>query len=251
MELDKNQLNRILAFIKIVKDVSGCEDFISELRAIIGNSDEPSVPNQLLLGIDDNIKDIRRILQIQASPSISYNFIPNNYELLRKQLEIDNLRMEQSILDLQVKSDVERFYNFCIYAFYQIENLVNYYYQLRFPNVLDLIQYLEDKSQFKHDAQSSIAELPISTKLWVFCTEHFPSIILSGQTNRKDYTGYNICKVLREIRNEGLHRCHAIFKDEQEASKTAKLYLYNFYKWNSVNNVRNLVIKVVDVVKII
>ena len=78
-----------------------------------------SLPN----GVTDDVAAIREALEIRANKSISYDFVKE--QRLRDQLIIDNLRMENAALDLK-KDEHERFYIFCINAFYQLENIINY-----------------------------------------------------------------------------------------------------------------------------
>ena len=83
-----------------------------------------------LIPIKSDTEAIRNHLEIRANVSMDFEFVKN--ERVKKQLIKDNLKMENSRLDIQIKNDTERFYNFCVEAFYQIEELVNYYFGMKY-----------------------------------------------------------------------------------------------------------------------
>ena len=74
---------------------------------------------------------------------IDYRFIIHLH--VRKRLISDNAKMEKILLDKIHLTD-DKFISFCTAAFHQIENLLNYYYWRRFPNVGDLIDFLIAKN---------------------------------------------------------------------------------------------------------
>ena len=196
------------------------------------------------VSLSENVAEIRRILRIEASQSIDYSFIPDKYQRVRDQLIIDNLRMENSRLDIKITNDFERFYNFCTNAFYQIENLINYYYYRRFPNINDFLDYLEKipNTKFKRTIdpetkdtkEKNVNDVVMATKIYSFTTEH---------NLHKNITS-NISS-LRTMRNEGLHRCSVIQKDENPKDKN----LLNYFKYQTVGTVRNTVNNIVEIVR--
>lgn len=246
MAIDTTQLDKIIQFVQKLKELPGSEQFIARLRDVVNDGGAVASSSPVLSNIDKNVQEIRHILHIQATPSIDYSFIDDRYQLLRNQLVIDNLRMEQSALDLHEADDVVRFYNFCIYAFYQIENLVNYHLHLRFPNFADLVEYLKGHSNFELATQTSIKDINISTKLWAFCAEFFPN---PSQSTSMSMRGFNIQTNLREIRNRGLHRCQVLFSGDIDPADKAGSRIYKFCQNNRIDDVRDLLESVVDVVK--
>ena len=104
------------------------EEFRNEMQKLFGNSVPASVVN-IIPDLTNNISAIRSALEIRANVSISYSFV--KHQRLRDQLIIDNLRMENAALNLQDPED-GRFYIFCVNAFYQVENIVNYFYHTIF-----------------------------------------------------------------------------------------------------------------------
>lgn len=193
--------------------------------------------------ISRNIEEIRDILRIKGHQSIDYSFIPNEYQSLRDVLVIDNIRMENFRLDLNL-NEFERFYNFCTNAFFQIENLLNYYYYRRFPDFNNFINYLiQNNSGYKYDKENhkSISDISIATKIYSFKNEKLPH----PDYNNKYYNQDNfIIDNLRKIRNEGFHRCSVI-----QTNKKEDAILYNFFKYQTFDTIRNTIKNVVEIVK--
>lgn len=189
-----------------------------ELRKMIDNID---------------IKDIRSVLNISGYHSVDYSFIADVN--LRKQLMIDNYRMEDTALNTRINDEIERFYNYCVNTFYQIENLVNYYFYYHYKNLDDCFKHFEETQvnceRLKY--MSTIADIPIGTKLYSFGKD-----VLG-----KEY-GYKLQR-LREVRNEGLHRCTIIVKDNKDNNK-----INVFFKNEDFNSIRILLKKIVSCVKV-
>ena len=59
--------------------------------------------------------------------------------------------MENVRHDLKEKDEMKRLYDFCINAFYQIENLINFYYYEKYTNFEDLLGHIEsfEESSFR------------------------------------------------------------------------------------------------------
>lgn len=161
---------------------------------------------------------------------------------LRDQLLIDNLRMENAALNLKEK-ELERFYSFCANAFYQIENVVNFYFYVMFPNIDNLLSFIENatnvdgKYSFKRNANKeykSVSDIEITYKLNAICTTLFPD----DKNIKITYSQ------LRQVRNEGTHRCMVIVKEHDESNA-----LYRFFKYNTFNSIRIVLIKLVGTIK--
>lgn len=191
---------RLIDTIEKIKTLSSQNaEFDAAMRKLFGNTDSASTVN-----IEDSVaKDvafIRFALNITASNSINYDFV--KHQRLRDQLYIDNLRMENSMLDLKVSEDI-RFYNYCVNAFYQIENLLNYYYHTTYPNLKELLDEIElctqqEELQFqfkRRDDERSVDSIPAYYKLIAFCN----SLSIS-------WTDKNTLNYIRKVRNEGEHR---------------------------------------------
>ena len=116
------------------------KDFASELQKMFGRTSAGSGV-VIVEHVADDVAAIREALEIRANNSISYSFV--NDQRTRDQLIIDNLRMENAALDLKQKES-ERFYTFCINAFYQVENIINYYFYTTYPDINELLSIIED-----------------------------------------------------------------------------------------------------------
>lgn len=223
---------------RIVQLTQQNPEFGVELRKALGI--EPSAISVSDNSVPANVQAIREALEIRASHSINYDFIKE--ERLNSQLYIDNLRMENAALNLK-KSENERFYIFCVNAFYQIENIINYYYFKSYPNIKDLVSIIvastkdegeDGKYAYKSSGkEETVGDIPIASKLNTFCNTFFP----------KDQIKITYAK-LKQVRNEGEHRCMVIIKNEEEDNS-----LYKFFKYNSFNTVRIILIKLVNEVK--
>ncbi len=162
-----------------------------------------------LIPIKSDTEAIRNHLEIRANVSIDFEFVKN--ERVKKQLIKDNLKMENSRLDIQIKNDTERFYNFCVEAFYQIEELVNYFFITKHPS--DAVAYLKTKNSQINTVEFDFLKIEISKKLYVF-----ESLFYYGQT---DANGRNIryestINLIRDVRNEDSHRCNIIEQDTEQ-----------------------------------
>ena len=152
---------------------------------------------------------IRSHLEIRENVSIDYDFIKN--DRVKKQLIRDNLKMENSRLDIQIKSDTERFYNFCVEAFYQIEELVNYFFITKHP--LDAVAYLKTKNSQINAVESDFLKIEISKKLYVVeSLFYYGQVDANGRTIRYEST----INLIRDVRNEDSHRCNIIEQDNEQ-----------------------------------
>ena len=213
-------------------------EFDAAMRKLFGKTDSASsvfIPSK----IEDDVTVIREALEIRANKSVSYDFVKE--QRLRDQLIIDNLRMENAALDLK-ESEEERFYIFCVNAFYQLENIINYYFYVTYPNfnhLQDIIErYTEDEPTdgFKYkraEREKNVGDIPIAHKINAFCNILFPGDPFKITLG-----------TLRQVRNEGEHRCMVIRREGDERN-----YLYKFFKYNSFNTVRIDLIRVATAVK--
>ena len=204
-------------------------EFEIELRKALG-----TLPSANSVFIDKDVKAIREALEIRANKSISYDFIKE--QRLRDQLIIDNLRMENAALNL-VQNEQERFYQFCVNAFYQLENVINYYFHKTFPQIENLLECIEkytesevdERFQFKRSGkEKTVGDIAIVHKLNAVCN------ILLPNNNIKFILG-----VMRQVGNQAGHRCMVIQQEKNEDN-----YLYKFFKDNTFNTIRRYLIKI-------
>ena len=227
---------------KIVQLSKQNSEFDAELRKRLEITSSANVVSSQM-SICDDVHAIRETLEIRANNSISYDFIlAKGNQRLRDQLLIDNLRMENAALNLKEK-ELERFYSFCANAFYQIENVVNFYFYVMFPDIDNLLSFIENatnvdgKYSFKRNANKeykSVSDIEITYKLNAICTTLFPD----DKNIKITYSQ------LRQVRNEGAHRCMVIVEEHDENNA-----LYRFFKYNTFDSIRIVLIKLVETIK--
>lgn len=213
-------------------------EFYQEMQKLFGKTASASDVN-MNLNIFSDIAAIRSALEIRANASITYSFVQN--PRLRDQLIIDNLRMENAALNLQ-DPEADRFYVFCVNTFYQVENVLNYFYHTVFPEVESLLKEIEDATQDeKNDfrfrrtgKEQNVGSIPIAHKLNAFFNSYLPE-----EGSLKWSIG-----TLRQVRNEGEHRCDIIRQEKDENNN-----LYKFFKSKTFNYVRIDLIKFVNAIE--
>lgn len=211
------------------------EEFAQELRKLFEKT-APAIGVSVSSDVADDVKFIREALGIRGNYSITYDFI--KVPRLRDQLRVDNLRMENAALDLQ-QSEKDRFYVFCVNAFYQVENILNYYYHINYPQVKELVDVIEKWTasedanfQFKRTGkEQNVSNINAVDKINAYCNEFI------DDPNYKLRIG-----TLRQVRNEGEHRWSNI-------DKAGNTHLSRFFKLNTINNIRADLIKLVDSVQ--
>tara|TARA_B110000908_G_C9936504_1_gene306312 strand:- start:145 stop:606 length:462 start_codon:yes stop_codon:yes gene_type:complete len=137
--------------------------------------------------------------------------------------------MENVRINLAEKNELKRFYDYIIYAFFQVENLINYYYHFKYPEIDTLLNHFESiESEYfnftRTGKEKSVNDITIYIKLSVFNLGYF--------TDSNRYVGLNLSN-LRRVRNEGLHRCNIIMKKGVEENKA----LYQFLKHSTYNSI--------------
>ena len=216
-------------------------EFAKEMQALFGKSESVTTDLPILTSVSSDVSAIRSALEIRATESLKYSFV--KVQRLRDQLVIDNLRMENAALNLQEKES-DRFYVFCVNAFYQIENILNYYYHILYPNINDLLNEIEsatsaDPEKFRYkrtNKEISVVDIPVYYKITAICNSLFPDnlqikVILNN---------------LRRIRNDGEHRCQVIMERRDESDN-----LYQFLQTSTFNSVRTTLLKVVAAIEAI
>ena len=216
------------------------QEFAKEMKKIFGKS-ESSSDLPILTSVSSDVTAIRSALEIRATESLKYNFV--KVPRLRDQLIIDNLRMENAALNLQEKES-DRFYIFCVNAFYQLENIINYYYHVMFPNVNDLLNEIEiatsrdpEEFQFKRKGnEKTVVDITVYYKITAICNSLFTDNLQLKMTLNN----------LRKIRNEGEHRCQVIWERRDESNN-----LYQFLQTATFNSVRTALLKVVSTIEVV
>lgn len=132
-----------------------------------------------------------------------YDFVTD--ETVRRQLELDYLKMMQT--------PASNFNEYCHYSFFQIENLINYYYTIRFQSKEELQQYFKFKNYPKEVVKTRVSEIPYSFKWAKFAneflmTEKKCTDKMTGEEKMKKVAiplNYDIQKIAY-VRNSSIHR---------------------------------------------
>jgi hypothetical protein len=223
MNNDKNDLVSLIDFINDIANLDGNEWFKKTLLDSL-SKEKSFTETKAIEDIKKNTTKIVDLLEINPDISIDYSFI--SHKLLRTRLELDNLRMENVRYDLKEKEEMKRLYDFCINAFYQIENLINYFYFEKYPKIEDLLDHLEqiESTKFQRKYEKNVGDITIATKIFSFNKTYF-------NQNESIFEGLNIDN-LRLIRNEGLHRCTRIKNIENENKR-----LHQFIKFATFDSI--------------
>lgn len=228
-----------LVLHKVIQLTRENPEFNTELRKALEIAPSAMGAHIIDNSVARDITSIREALEIRANVSVSYRFVVE--QRLRDQLIIDNLRMENAALNLK-QPEEERFYSFCVNAFYQLENIINYYFYVTFPNVEDLLTIIEKYTEeekgedfrFKRNGrEKNVSDIPIAHKINALCNILFPGDMFKMTLGQ-----------LRQVRNEGEHRCMVIQQEKNEKNS-----LYKFFKYNTFNTIRIYLIKVVNSIK--
>lgn len=201
-EVDQEKVSHILdRFLRLSKD------HLSVPAPVV------SFSNDELKSIKSDTYHIRFAVDLLGDCSIDYSWI--TMERVRKQLTQDNLRMENSILSQEI-NESQRFYSFCTYAFYQIEELVNYYYFKKYTLeefkkllIAKNPSFTNFQKQIINDSDS-LSRIESQKKLFVFENEFY-----YNQTNPDGSLIYydSVIDKIRRVRNEDSHRCSVIEQD--------------------------------------
>lgn len=249
---DTNLLKAKEQFFKLVTN---------EFKKKVNANEIQETPKIDKIALDTNT--IRQVLEIRADVSINFDFIENTR--VRNQLVIDNLRMENARLDVQ-KSDLERFHEFCVNAFYQIEELINYYYSKKVEknNIIWLLQFIEDQLKEKNKKAQDDSEIknknlkegevpkkPYKTifyrndKEMINVSKIDINIKLTTFTHsfKFDFGNEILSNNLRQLRNEESHRCTVIIKMNTGLAKFLEKRAENYDK------IRQLIILICKIIE--
>ncbi len=155
-----------------------------------------------------------------------------DHEVVRQVLIRDNQKMEFIRLDNNLEGE-DKFISFCTSAFHQIENLLNFYYWRKFPDVNDFKHYMFDNNKnFRKEIRrkskekgiddsemldlmpyTKISDFKIYTLVYLFEKEYY--------YNQKISYNHQIT-FLREVRNHGSHRSSMFPFNKQKKERLFK-----------------------------
>ena len=189
MAQNKEQLEKLLRFIKLLVDEPGNEEFAANLRKMLGinppglNVDKKKIDEiEKYLGLDYHLDS--------ASPIIDYSFVKDDYT--KVQLISDNREMLR--YRFGVRSHKIDFAEFCRYAMLQVEQLLNYFYKTNFVSVEEITYYVNENVEWTKTINvESASSLSLAIKLSAFSK--------SLSKKHRDTLDFS-----REVRNEQSHR---------------------------------------------
>lgn len=187
MAQNREQLKKLLQFIKLLIDEPGNEEFVKGLRELL------DVP---MTGSTNNAKisDIEKYLGLDywldsATPDIDFSFIKEVY--IREQLNSDYREMLR--YRFGVRSHKIEFSEFCRYAMLQVEQLLNYYYQNAFNSKEAIVNYINNNSFATIETFEAVRSLSLAIKLSAF-------------SNKLEKRQHEALDFARLVRNEQSHR---------------------------------------------
>lgn len=207
MAQSKEDLEKLFELVKAVSEEPGNEWINEKFKQHFGdNSTLNPSENSGFKELKNDTEYIRQSLNIKGDVTINYNFIAE--QRIKKQLLKDNLRMENSRLDNNFPNETDRFYNFCVNAFYQIEELVNYFYLTK--HGLDKVTKHLNSIYDKIKPDEVFSKIIIANKIIAFEKEFYYKKNEKGENIYFD----SIITQIKNTRNEDSHRCNVIEKDE-------------------------------------
>lgn len=124
MASKKENLSRLLDFIDKLVEEDGNEWFKLELQKRMFRTSNVAANDDLILVIGNNVDSIHKYLKLDVIPMIDYSAIKD--EKVKNQLYRDCLEMGK--YRLGKINDTINFDEFCRYAHYQAEELINYFF---------------------------------------------------------------------------------------------------------------------------
>ena len=196
MGQDKQQLAKLLYFVKAVYDNPENKEFAKGLRKIVEGDivrDEPHILNiEKYLSLDYNIDEVG---------NADYSFIEEDY--VKEKLNADFREMLR--YRFGTRGHKVDFPEFCRFAVLQIEMLVNYYYDKRYKSDINLIEQalLVDNPNTQFNQKTSqVSEIALKTKIYALRKEFGWST-----------TDINVYLYAIEVRNRQSHRSLTVYTD--------------------------------------
>lgn len=151
--------------------------------------------------LEGTLTELRQLNSIKGSPSFNFEKVADLR--VRSQLIADNIRMEHALLDLTVYTDFQEemaFRRFCAFAFFQVEEMLNFYYHQKFAdNISSLLADFKNKGvNFYGKVPKNLTEVSTAQKIFAYTNDKNISTT---------YHTRNELHSLRLVRNKEEHRC--------------------------------------------
>ena len=219
MTSSKENLQKLLSLVVEISRMAENKWFLKELKnkLDLNSSQEIQLNNDLVGIISSDLNQIKKYLKIDVVPLIDYSEIvdtPVRNQLFRDCLEMGKYRLGKI-------NDTINFDEFCRYAHLQSEELVNYYYQKKYSQKIDLILEVikTNTSYAPKKVPESLNHIDFSFKLKALTK-------LLGL----HYRISNVLYFLKDLRNEMSHR--------NSLSITQEEVLLNNFLQNKLNAVK-------------
>ncbi len=197
MGQDKQQLTKLLYFVKAVYDNPENKDFAKGLRKIVEGDivkDEPHLQNiEKYLSLDFNIDEVG---------NADYSFIEEDY--VKEKLNADFREMLR--YRFGTRGHKVDFAEFCRFSILQVEMLVNYYYDKRYNADISQIEQalLADNTTTKfHEKTTHVSDIALKTKVYALRKEF-----------GWDTADINVYLYSIEVRNRQSHRSLIVYTDK-------------------------------------
>lgn len=158
--------------------------------------------------LEASLAEMRQIISIKSEASLQFDKITDKRVLT--QLRSDNARMEHALVSLEIFPDFDTelaFRRFCAFAFFQIEELLNYYYHKKFQHRMTELRrdFISRGIVLKHiENAKKVSDI----RPWVLINAYNHEFFES-KGGKKTWGLDN----LRNIRNLEEHRCSVLLKD--------------------------------------
>jgi hypothetical protein len=258
MSTNKENLKMLLEFISKILHQDGNEWFHDELAVLISKKIISEKDSEIKLSAVTikEIGSIDKYIENGLIPIINYELINDKsirYTLIRDCVEMGKFRFSHF-------GQNQSFLEFCKYAFFQIEQLINYYIkevnQNSFQKSIDYIKSYNPKARI--DGKKNISSIPFSDKLVAVQYQIGFSKELKGILDKVSYARNNTLHRSAEISET--HISEEQFKlsiSKEKSSKTSEDYeIINEYYYSkfiadrdfdlvtlSISEIKNLIIK--------
>jgi hypothetical protein len=222
VEAKKENLTKLLTLVKEIQKDPKNKWFKDALLADIFGMDENTDSHTWI----SKINMIEKYLSIDGFQVIDYSFIEN--ERVRNQLICDNIEMSRHRLGKRTgKVDFEEF---CRFATLQIEEMLNYFYAIKFNNDFQEIKaFISLTVPEKYNANAkTIGSITLWSKFEAFATD------LKLKELGKFY---QIINWLFKLRNEGSHRNSLEENKDDELLQVAQVrQLLGYVNFSTLTN---------------
>ena len=228
-------LKSLLKFIETAINTEGNEWFHDELALLIYKRIilEKDYDVKLAAMLLKEVGSIKKYIDNKIIPIIDFREITDIYT--RYQLEADVIEMGKYRLGI-VESETP-FKDFCRFAHYQSENLVNYYYQKKFDSMPNIIKFIVNYNEYAANKMNT------ESLKFVFQINHNYKFIAITNCHSFDIKIKNTLYLVSQVRNNESHRSGKSYKtNDFEYNKFINDKDYNSV-YNSLSYLYDIVVE--------